>query len=37
LETGKTDRVDLVVLDRIAKALGVAAAELVEREKKVRR
>jgi DNA-binding Xre family transcriptional regulator len=37
LETGKTDRVDLVVLDRIAKTLGVAAAELVEREKKVRR
>jgi transcriptional regulator with XRE-family HTH domain len=32
LETGATQRVELDVLDRVAKALGVKTEELVERE-----
>lgn len=37
LETGKTQRWDLPVLDRIAKALGVHTADLIERPKASRR
>lgn len=37
LESGKRQRVDLSVLDRLCKALGVEVAEMLEREPAKRR
>jgi len=34
LETGRTQRLDVPVLDRIAKALGVDTAELISRPRR---
>ncbi len=37
LETGKSGRIDLEVLDRLCEALGVEPADLIERQGKKRR
>lgn len=37
LETGKTRRVDLDVLDRLCEVLGVQPGELLERQKSMRK
>jgi DNA-binding Xre family transcriptional regulator len=37
LETGKSGRIDLEVLDRLCAALGVEPGDLIEREKAPRR